>query len=154
LEAALSNPKWTSGTDQSALPRGAGLVAEEGMIVATASAAAALLAPLFDGAKGERLAILHLDSEQRMIALDAPPDEAESWASLPLRAIFAAALGHGTAGIVLAHNHPSGDPRPSPADVAATRRFAEIAAALEIRLHDHLVFAGDDCRSFREMGLL
>ena len=124
------------------------------MIIGTVRAAADLLAPLFAGAEGERLAILHLDSGRRMIALDAPPVEAEAWASLPFRSIFAAALGHGTAGIILSHNHPSGDPRPSRADVAATRRFAEIAARLEIQLHDHLVFAGAECRSFREMGLL
>ena len=54
----------------------------------------------------------------------------------------------------MAHNHPSGDPRPSRADIQATRRLAETADALDIRLHDHLIFAGTDCRSFRELGLL
>ena len=54
----------------------------------------------------------------------------------------------------IAHNHPSGDPSPSRADIEATRRLAEAAAALGIRLHDHLIFAGGDCRSFRALGLL
>ena len=69
-----------------------------------------------------------------------------------MREIFRAALNHGAAGLVIAHNHPSGDPRPSPADVAATRRLAETAAALDIVVHDHLIFAGGECRSFRELG--
>ena len=71
-----------------------------------------------------------------------------------MRAIFAAALGHDAAGMVIAHNHPSGDPRPSRADRDATRRLAETAPALGISLHDHLIFAGGGCRSFRELGLL
>ena len=71
-----------------------------------------------------------------------------------MRAIFAAGLRHGAEGLVIAHNHPSGDPEPSRADIEATRRLADVAAALGIRLHDHLIFAGGECRSFRELGLL
>lgn len=54
----------------------------------------------------------------------------------------------------LVHNHPSGDPTPSAADCRVTARLAEVAGALDIALHDHLVFAGGDCRSFRALGLL
>ena len=71
-----------------------------------------------------------------------------------MREIFAAALKCDAFGLVIAHNHPSGDPRPSRADIEATRRLAETAAALGICLHDHLIFAGGECCSFRELGLL
>jgi DNA repair protein RadC len=123
-------------------------------LILTAGDAARLIEPLFDGAKGERLAVLHLDRDRRLIALEthgvAGADEIE----LPIRAILAAALGHDAVGLVVAHNHPSGDPRPSRADKAATRRLAETAASLGITLHDHLIFAGGECRSLRNLGLL
>ena len=72
----------------------------------------------------------------------------------PVRQIIADAAQHGSAGIVLAHNHPSGDPRPSDSDCRVTRRLAAAAEALDCAVLDHLVFAGEDCTSFRRMGLL
>jgi DNA repair protein RadC len=71
-----------------------------------------------------------------------------------MREIFRAALNHGAVGLIIAHNHPSGNPEPSRADIEATRTLAQTAASLGIVLHDHLIFAGDDCRSFRALGLL
>jgi DNA repair protein RadC len=61
---------------------------------------------------------------------------------------------HGSAGIVRAHNHPSGDPSPSDSDCRSTRRLATAARALDCTILDHLVFAGEQCTSFRRMGLL
>jgi DNA repair protein RadC len=122
--------------------------------ILTARDAAALLAPLFADSGGERLAVLHLDRERRVLAVDRYAAAEADGIDLPLRAIFAAALGHDAVGMVIAHNHPSGDPRPSRADKAATRRLAETAEALGILLHDHLIFAGGECLSFRELGLL
>ncbi len=57
-------------------------------------------------------------------------------------------------GIVIAHNHPSGDPEPSKADIAATRMLVHAARALEIRVLDHLIFTTTRCTSFRALGLL
>lgn len=124
------------------------------MPVTTARDAADLLAPLFAGGVSEKLVVLHLDSNRRLIEVDEHPAGGPDETGLPLREIFATGLRHGTEGLVIAHNHPSGNPAPSPADIEATRRLAEVAAALDIRLHDHLIFAGGECRSFRELGLL
>jgi DNA repair protein RadC len=71
-----------------------------------------------------------------------------------LRTIIADAAQHCSAGIVLAHNPPSGDPRPSDSDYRSTRRLAAAAEALDCAVLDHLVFAGSECTSFRKMGLL
>lgn len=60
----------------------------------------------------------------------------------------------GCDGILLAHNHPSGLARPSRTDLAATRRIAQMLMPLGIRLHDHLIFGGAACFSFRAAGLL
>ena len=73
---------------------------------------------------------------------------------MPIREIIVDAAHHGSAGIVLAHNHPSGDPTPSNSDCRATRRLAAAAEALDCAIVDHLVFAGTDCTSFRQLGLL
>jgi DNA repair protein RadC len=72
----------------------------------------------------------------------------------PLRAIIIDAARHASAAVLLAHNHPSGDPRPSLSDLRATRRLATAAGALGCRLVDHLVFAGNECSSFRSLGYL
>jgi DNA repair protein RadC len=72
----------------------------------------------------------------------------------PLREIMRDALRHGSAGIILAHNHPSGDSTPSDSDCRATRRLASAAEALDCTVIDHLIFGGDQCASFRRMGLL
>jgi DNA repair protein RadC len=119
------------------------------MLVATARDAESLLAPMFDGAEEEKLGLLHLDADGRTIAVEEQPS-----GEMPLRAIIRSALDRDAAGLVIAHNHPSGDPTPSPEDIETTRDLAMIAARLGIRLHDHLIFAGGECASFRALGLL
>lgn len=124
------------------------------MAIVTARDAADLLAPLFADFPGEMLVVLHLDGARNLLAVDQRPAPERDEVALPMQEIFRAALNHGAAGLVVAHNHPSGDPQPSRADIEATRRLAETAATLDIVLHDHLIFAGGECRSFRELGLL
>ncbi|MEQ8771577.1 MAG: JAB domain-containing protein [Erythrobacter sp.] len=74
--------------------------------------------------------------------------------SLRMRELFAHALELGTAGIVVAHNHPSGLCRPSETDIAATCRLSAVGAALDIQLLDHLVITRDAVFSMRAGGLL
>ena len=101
----------------------------------------------------ESLWVAHVDDNARCVHVERCPGD-ETGASFPLRAIIADAAQHGSAGIVLAHNHPSGDSRPSDSDCRATRRLATAAEALDCTVLDHLVFAGTECTSFRRMGLL
>ena len=101
----------------------------------------------------ESLWIAHLDDEARCLHLSRHPGNS-CGADLPLREIIVEAARHGTAAILVAHNHPSGDPRPSDSDLRATRRLATAAEALDCRLLDHLVFAGERCASLRRLGYL
>src|SRR5687768_13178850 len=101
----------------------------------------------------ESLWVAHVDDQARCLHLSRH-DGNESGAAFPLRAIISDAAAHGSAGIVLAHNHPSGDPTPSSSDCRSTRRLATAAEALDCTILDHLVFAGKECASFRQMGLL
>lgn len=101
----------------------------------------------------ESLWVAHLDNDAHCVHLTRHSGN-ESGTDFPLRSIIADAALHGTAGIVLAHNHPSGDPTPSDGDRRATRRLACAAEALDCTIIDHLVFGGGDCTSFRQLGLL
>jgi DNA repair protein RadC len=101
----------------------------------------------------ESLWVAHLDEEARCVHLSRHPGD-ENGAELPVKQIIGDAAAYGSAGIVLAHNHPSGDSRPSDSDCRATRRLASAAEALDCAIVDHLVFAGKDCSSFRKLGLL
>ncbi len=74
--------------------------------------------------------------------------------TLRMRALLGEALRHDAAGIILAHSHPSGHCRPRGCDIAATRRLAEVAGALDIKLIDHLIFTPDAVYSMRAGGLL
>jgi DNA repair protein RadC len=102
----------------------------------------------------EELRVAHLDDEGYIVGLSSITGGDADMIDLPVREIVSEALTLGARGMILAHNHPSGDPTPSRADLMATRRLAEAARSLEIRLLDHLIFAGGHFRSFRQMGLL
>jgi len=123
------------------------------MAILTARDAADLFEPHFEDVVGERLVAVFLAADGRLLALDSL-DEDESAVTLPMRALVARALALDAAGLVIAHNHPSGDPGPSVQDVRLTRRFAMVCDALGLVLHDHLIFAGGRCESFRHLGLL
>ena len=101
----------------------------------------------------ESLWVAHVDEESRCVHLSRHAGD-ETGALFPIRQIISDAAKHGSAGIVLAHNHPSGDSLPSDSDCRATRRLAAAAEALDCAVLDHLVFAGSECTSFRKLGYL
>src|SRR6266542_5948093 len=101
----------------------------------------------------ESLWVAHVDDDAHCVHLSRYNGD-ETGADFPLRDIIADAAEHCSAGIVLAHNHPSGDARPSDSDCRSTRRLATAAEALDCTVLDHLVFAGRECSSLRRMGYL
>ena len=101
----------------------------------------------------ESLWVAHVDDQARCLHLTRHEGD-EGGAAFPLRDIILDAAQHGSAGLILVHNHPSGDPTPSDSDCRATRRLASAAEAIDCALLDHLIFAGSEFTSFRSMGLL
>jgi DNA repair protein RadC len=70
------------------------------------------------------------------------------------REVFRAAIAEAAAGIIVVHNHPSGDPSPSAEDRAVTQQLAAAGRLLDLPLYDHLIIAGDRFVSFATAGLL
>jgi DNA repair protein RadC len=70
------------------------------------------------------------------------------------REVFRAAIAEAAAGIIVVHNHPSGDPTPSAEDRAATKQLASAGRLLDIPLYDHVIIAGDRFVSLATAGLL
>lgn len=118
------------------------------------AAAVRFFAPGFHGMRREALRIAHLDRERRLLGLRLQYSDCCESIGFPLRIIIRDAMALGTAGLIVAHNHPSGDPAPSREDLAATRALVALARPLGIRVHDHLIFGGDQSRSLSAMGLL
>lgn len=71
-----------------------------------------------------------------------------------MRLLFAAALKANASSMIIAHNHPSGNTSPSRADIDTTKKIAQAADIMSIKLLDHLVITSDDYYSFADQGLL
>lgn len=113
----------------------------------------ALFLPYLERAEAELLAIAYFDRRGTVIDLDVSRG-ARASVRFPLRHIVQSAIAQDAAAIMLAHNHPSGDPRPSRADREMTRLLSSALRPLDIRLLDHLIFAGGQVSGFRALGLL
>jgi DNA repair protein RadC len=102
----------------------------------------------------ERFRVLFLTSQNELMADDLVWEGTVGEAPAYPREIVKRALEVGATGLILVHNHPSGDHRPSQGDVDATRRIAEAALILGICLHDHIIVSRAGWTSFRKLGLL
>jgi len=102
----------------------------------------------------EVAAFVYLDAGQRVLGMRHARAHSAGRLDLPIRDIAADAIAFDARGLVMAHNHPSGDPTPSAADREATRLLARALDALGVRLLDHLVVARGGITSFRRSGFL
>ena len=102
----------------------------------------------------ERLRVLFLNSKNRLLRDEMMSEGSVNEAPIYPREIMRRALEVGATALILAHNHPSGDSHPSEGDIRATRRVAEAAQALDIRVHDHVILARSGWSSLRTLGLI
>jgi DNA repair protein RadC len=104
--------------------------------------------------KTELFRILFLDKKNVLIADEVQQRGTVDHTPVYPREVVKRALELGASAIILVHNHPSGDPTPSKADVEMTNQIVKAAAALNIRVHDHLVIGHERHASFKSLGLL
>lgn len=102
----------------------------------------------------ERVRVLHLNSRNMLIRDELMAEGSIDQAVIHVREVIRRAIDLGSAAIILVHNHPSGDPQPSRADIALTRDIAEAGRKLGIQVHDHIIIGGSGHASMRGMGLL
>jgi DNA repair protein RadC len=114
---------------------------------------AAILQERYAVADREIMVCVLLDTKNKILAIDPIAVGGLDYAMISMREVFKSAIMIGAAGIILAHNHPSGDPTPSPEDVALTRRAVEAGALLEITILDHLILGDNRYTSLKEKGL-
>jgi DNA repair protein RadC len=104
--------------------------------------------------KTEQFRILFLDRKNVLIADEVQQRGTIDHTPVYPREVVKRALDLGAAALILVHNHPSGDPKPSRDDIDMTREIRKAAEALGISIHDHLVIGRKGHASFRSLGLL
>jgi DNA repair protein RadC len=102
----------------------------------------------------EVFAVLFVDSQHRLLALEELFRGTLDSAQVHPREVLLRALHHHAAAVMLAHNHPSGNPQPSSADLALTRHLQSALALVDIRVLDHLIVTPTHVLSLAEQGLL
>ncbi len=114
----------------------------------------ALCAPQLRGLDREHFWTLLLNTKNRLIRVIEVSVGSLSASIVHPRELFKDAVRLSAASIVVVHNHPSGDPTPSGADIQLTRRLVKAGDVLGIELLDHVVIGADDHSSLRDMGLM
>ena len=102
----------------------------------------------------EQFRVLFLDKKNQLIADETMNQGTVDHAPVYPREVVRRALEFSASAVILVHNHPSGDPTPSQADIDMTRQIAEAARHLRITIHDHLVVGRDGVASFKALGLM
>ncbi|WP_316859971.1 DNA repair protein RadC [uncultured Cohaesibacter sp.] len=102
----------------------------------------------------EQFRILFLDKKNALIADEVQQTGTVDHTPVYIREVVKRALELSATAIIMVHNHPSGDPTPSRADIDMTKQVADAAERLGITLHDHLIVAKNGHTSFKGLGLL
>lgn len=95
--------------------------------------------PLLQGRSRERLVVISCDRTNRVLGCDVVSEGSADQCLLPVREVLVAVLRRDGKALALAHNHPSGDPTPSPSDVRATADVRQATKAVGLRMIDHVV---------------
>jgi DNA repair protein RadC len=113
-----------------------------------------LLAPRLADLAVEEFHVLALDSQSGILRDIAVTRGTLNSSLVHPREVFRGAIAEAAAGIIVVHNHPSGDPTPSPDDRAVTRQLVEAGRILDLPVYDHVVIGRGRYVSFAESGLL
>lgn len=105
-------------------------------------------------ASTEEFRTLFLDKKNRLLADEFRASGTVDHAPVYPREIVKKAIALDASALILVHNHPSGDPTPSHADIEMTRRIKDAAKPFDIVVHDHIVVGRDSTASFKALGLL
>lgn len=102
----------------------------------------------------EEVRVLFLNAKNMLIANESMWRGSVDEASMHVREVIKRAMAHGATAIIIVHNHPSGDPTPSQADVKLTRDLVEAGRHMKVTVHDHVIVGSAGQSSLRAMGLI
>ncbi len=102
----------------------------------------------------EQFRVLFLDRKNRLISDETLGKGTVDRAPVYPREVIKRALELGATALILAHNHPSGDPTPSQSDIDMTQKIIDAAKGVEITVHDHLIVGRNHIASFKNLGLM
>jgi DNA repair protein RadC len=102
----------------------------------------------------EHFRVLFLDRKNKLIKDEVQQTGTVNHAPVYPREVMKRALELGASAIIMVHNHPSGDPTPSAADVAMTHEVRDVGAKLGVTLHDHLIIGREGRASLKALGLI
>lgn len=101
----------------------------------------------------EQIRVILLDNSRRVIAIPTVYIGTVNTSVLRVSEIYREAILRNSPAVIIVHNHPSGNPAPSPEDIDLTRTLLAAGTLLDIQLLDHLIIAQDGWKSLRELGL-
>ena len=102
----------------------------------------------------ETLRLIYLDAKLKILGTEVVQTGSISSVNIHQREVIAKSLAHNAAGIIMVHNHPSGEVKPSTGDIEVTRKIEQACEVAEIILHEHLIIGKGNYYSFLENGLL
>ena len=117
-------------------------------------AVVAYLKLVLAGVPREEFRVLFLDKKNQLIADEVMGKGTVDHAPVYPREVVRRALELNASALIIAHNHPSGDPTPSAADIQMTRDVVEATRALRIAVHDHIIVGAGDTASLKMLGLM
>jgi len=127
---------------------------EETVIIRSPEDAAQRVVPMLRDKPHEVFIVLLLDSKNGLTHEQELTVGTLNASLVHPREVFKLAIDHRAASVIVAHNHPSGNPEPSAEDIAVTRQLADAGKVVGIPLHDHLIVAGESFTSLAERGLV
>ena len=102
----------------------------------------------------EQFRVLYLDKKNQLILDEIQNRGTVDHAPVYPREVVRRALELSASAMIIVHNHPSGDPTPSRADIDMTKQVIEAARALSVQVHDHLIVGREGVASFKQLGLM
>ncbi len=124
-----------------------------GGAISSPQAAAELIQLEMQGLRQEQLRVILLDTRNKMLSIETVYVGSLNQSLVRVGELFRAAIQKSAASVILAHNHPSGDPTPSPEDIALTKSVIQAGKLLDIEVLDHLVIGYGKFVSMKEKGL-
>ncbi len=104
--------------------------------------------------KNEVFKVIYLDAKNRVINSEILFSGSVTSSAVYPREVVQGALKNNAVSLIFAHNHPSGDPEPSPEDISITRKLFLACKVVGITVHEHMIIGGDNFYSFSEHGLI